>query len=552
MSREAGLDFVHINGMLDERYFVEMMGAGGALIDYDGDGDLDAYLVQGHSLEMKSGSTSDPHLTDQLYRNDSEVDSDGNRTLRFTKVTGKSGIDARGYGMGVACGDYNNDGWTDLYVVNWGSNQLWRNNGDGTFTDVTSVSGTDDARWSTGAAFVDFDLDGWLDLVVVNYVSYKPQLDQPCYTQAGRRDYCSPAAYRPEQDRLLRNRGDGTFEDVSLPMGLTVARGPGLAVVTGDFDLDGWPDLYVANDQEENHLWINRGGTRFENLALMAGAAINAAGMAEASMGVNAEDFDGDGDEDLFITHLNGETNTLYVNAGGALFEDRSRRSGLGLPSRPFTGFGVAPLDYDNDGWLDLFVANGEVKNIPEQAERGETLPLRQRNQLFRNLGQGRFEEVSRTEDPVLDLAEVSRAVVYGDVDNDGDTDILLTNNNGRARLLLNEVGQEQLWLGLRLVGTAGRRDMLGARVALIRSGAPRAWRRVRTDGSYASAHDPRVLFGLGENADYEIVRVFWPGGLVEEWEGLDVNRYHTLVEGEGGGGRVRGEGGEGRSLDAS
>lgn len=532
VGREVGLDFVHVNGMSGELYFVEMMGAGAALFDYDGDGDVDAYLVQGHPLDP--GSPPDSTVLDRLYRNDLEVRRDGSRELRFTDVTEESEIRAGGYGMGVAIGDYNNDGWTDLYVLNWGGNQLWRNNGDGTFSDVTAETGTDDPRWSTGAAFVDFDLDGWLDLVVVNYSRYTWESERPCYVESGRRDYCGPHAYPPEPDRLFRNLGDGTFEDVTLSMGLAEAYGPALGVTVADFDQDGWPDIYVANDQAENQLWVNQAGRRFEDRAALAGAAVNVAGVAEASMGVNAADYDGDGQEDLFMTHLAEETNTLYLNLGAGLLEDRSRESGLALPSRTYTGFGVASFDYDNDGWLDLFVANGEVRIIPEQAERGEALPLRQRNQLFRNLGGGQFREVPPTDAAVLARSEVSRGVAYGDVDNDGDIDLLVTNNDGPARLLRNEVGAEHTWLGLRLIDAPGGRNVLGARVAVTRSDGPTLWRRVHVDGSYASAHDPRVLVGLGERGTYDAVRVHWPGGRIEVWEGLEVNRYHTLIRGQG------------------
>ncbi len=404
---------------------------------------------------------------------------------------------------------------------------------------MTRRSGTDDPAWSTGAAFVDFDLDGWLDLTVVNYVAYDLGTDQPCYAPAGRRDYCSPDPFAPAQDRLFRNRGDGTFEDVTLRMGFADARGKAMGVVAADFNLDGWPDVYVTNDRQENFLWINQSGRRFSNEAVYAGTAVNAAGLPEASMGVVATDVDGDGDEDLFMTHLNRETNTLYVNIGDGRFEDRTRGSGLGLASRPYTGFGIAPIDYDNDGWTDLFIANGEVQNLPEQAERDDPLPLRQKNQLFRNLGAGRFREVVPESDTLFALKEVSRGVAYGDVDNDGDDDILLYNNSGPARLFRNEVGQKNPWLGLRLLGTPGRRDMLGARVEIVRPGAPTLTRRVNVAGSYCSAHDPRVLFGLGDAATVESVRVHWPGGDVETWEKLDLNRYHDLVQGQGNGAKL-------------
>ena len=534
----VGLDFVNFNGMSGEKYFVEMMGSGGGFIEYDDDGDLDIYLVQGHPLPL----TADAPHRHRLYRNDLEITPDGSRSVRFTDVTAAAGIDARGYGMGITTGDYDNDSWTDLYVYNWGSNQLWRNEGDGTFTDVTQRSGVDDPRWSTGAAFFDFDLDGWLDLVVVNYVSYSLETDQPCYAQSGRRDYCAPDPYPAEADRLFRNRGDGTFEDVTLRMGLAPAHGQAMAVVTADLNLDGWPDIYVTNDRMENYLWVNQEGRRFENQAALAGAAVNASGMPEASMGLVAADFDSDGDDDLFVTHLNRETNTYYVNEGDGLFEDRTRRSGLGLPSRLYTSFGIAPIDYDNDGRLDLFVASGEVQNLPDQAERGDPLPLRQKNQLYRNLGEGRFQEITPQDDPLFDLEEVSRGVAYGDVDGDGDSDILLYNNNGPARLLRNDVGQDNSWIGLRLIGANGGRDMLGARVEIVRRNEPRLWRRVHVAGSYCSAHDPRVLVGLGDADAVEAVRVHWPGGAVEEWPDLEIRRYHELVQGQGQGQRSLGE----------
>ncbi len=528
VSAAVGLDFNYVNGMSGQLYFVEMTGAGGALFDYDNDGDLDLYAVQGHPLGTDADSSDLARYLDRLYRNDLVETG----TLHFTDVTEASRLRATGYGMGVTTGDVDNDGYTDLYVTNWGANQLWRNNGDGTFSDVTQPGVTDDPRWSTGASFLDFDRDGWLDLMVVNYDAYTLQNDHPCYAPSGRRDYCGPDAYAHEPDRLLRNRGDGTFEDVTLPMGLSDAFGPGLGVVAADFNGDGWPDLYVANDGKENQLWINQGGRRFENQAVMAGAAVNAAGKAEASMGVAAEDFDDDGDEDLFMTHLSTETNTFYANLGGGLFEDRSRATGLALPSKVFTGFGVAPLDYDNDGRLDLFVTNGEVKLIAEQAEAGLPLPLRQTNQLFRNLGQGRFEETT-PDDAVFARAQVGRGVAAGDLDNDGDTDVVVFNNEGPLRVLRNEVGQARRWVGLRLTGVGGR-EMLGARVALLRGGEPVRWRRVHSDGSYASASDARVLFGLGDEPEAVGVRVYWPGGRVEQWNDVAAGRYHTLVEGQG------------------
>jgi hypothetical protein len=539
VSASVGLDFVHVNGMSGEFYFNEMVGAGAALFDYDNDGDLDVYLVQGHMLgpDIAPGDASfEPGLqgplTDRLYRNDLEVSADGAPALHFTDVTDESGIDARGYGMGVAAADYDNDGWVDLYVSNFGSNQLWRNNGDGTFSDVTEASGTDDPRWSVSSAFVDYDRDGWLDLYVGNYVNYSLANNVECFHNI--RTYCGPHGFVPVPDRLFRNRGDGTFEDATAVSQIGREYGPALGVATADFNADGWIDIYVANDLAENRSWMNQGDGTFVNTAQFNGSAFNDAGDPEAGMGVAAGDFDGDGDEDLFISHLVTQTNTLYVNDGSGLFDDRSVRSGLGPPSLAFTGFGTEWIDYDNDGWLDLLVVNGAVDLIPRLVQAKDPFPLHQRNQLFRNLGNGRFEEVSARAGTAFERSEVSRGAAFGDVDNDGDVDVLVTNNNGPARLLLNSVGTANHWIGVRMVGATARRDMLGTRVGIFRDDGPPLWRRVRSDGSYASANDPRVLVGLGPSVHVTAVRAIWPSGRTEEWTDVPVDRWTTLHEGTG------------------
>lgn len=534
---EAGVDFVHFNGMAGEMYMAEVMGSGAAWLDYDNDGDLDLYLVQGSMIGP--GKTLEDALHpppagsragDRLYRND--LDDAG--ALRFTDVTAASGIAATGYGMGVAAGDYDNDGHVDLYVTNLGPNQLWRNDGDGTFRDVTSSAGVAGDRWSTSASFLDHDGDGLLDLYVTNYVDFSPQNHKACSQVSSAPDYCGPKTYRPQPDRLYRNRGDGSFEDATERAGMRTY-GAGLGVVAADFNGDGLTDLYVANDADENQLWINRGGGRFADRAFIAGAAVNTRGEREAGMGVDAADFDDDGDEDLFVTHLDTETHTLYVNDGRGGFRDRTRLARLAAPSLRSTGFGTAWLDYDNDGGLDLFVANGAVRIDPGLAAAGDPYPLHEPNQLFRSLRDGTFEEITARAGAAFALSEVGRGAAFGDADNDGDTDILLTNNNGPARLLLNRVGQDAHWLGLRLVGEDGRRDLPGTRAALIRPGSSATlWRRVRTDGSYLSANDPRVLFGLGDDPRVERVRVRWPDGSVEAWEAPAVDSYHTLVKGEG------------------
>ena len=546
-TREAGIDFVHFNGMSGERYLCEMMGPGGAMFDYDNDGDLDLYLIQGRMLgpgktlsdAVFPVSDSKP-LIDRLYRNDLQTDEGGGRRLRFTDVTEESGIRSPGYGMGVATGDFDNDGWIDLYVTNFGPNQMFRNNGNGTFTDVTAATGTNDPRWSVSAAFLDYDRDGRLDLYVGNYVDFSFSNHKRCFSFAdsgsgSALEYCDPSQYQPLPESLFRNRGDGTFEDVSHEAGIARESNGALGVSTADFNGDGWTDIYVANDKRPNHLWINQRDGSFRNEALLAGCAVSGEGFSESSMGVDAGDYDNDGDEDLFMTHMSlNEKNTLYVNQGKASFKDASYPSGLALPSIPFTGFGTAFLDYDNDGRLDLLSVNGHVKNVEALARAKDPYPLHQTNQLFRNLGKGRLQEVTRAAGAVFKLSEVSRGAAFGDVDNDGDTDVLVLNNSGRARLLTNQAGSDKNWVGLRLVGRPSGRDMLGARVEVMLSEGRTLWRRVRSDGSYASANDPRVLAGLGQAARVEAVRVYWPGGKAEEWKEVPVNAYSVLVQGGG------------------
>jgi hypothetical protein len=532
---QTGLKFRHYNGMTGKFFLPEIMGAGAALFDFDNDGDLDVFLVQGNVLEpgVKPANTLFPWRestspSGRLFRNDLQIGKDGKRNLGFTDVTERSGITANGYGMGAAVGDINNDGWPDLYVTNLGANQMFLNNRDGTFTDVTNKTGTDDTRWSASAAFFDYDRDGWLDLMVVNYAVFSTATSPNCYAATSARDYCTPRAFRSPGNRLFHNKGDGTFADVTVSAGLAEEFGHGLGIVTADFDLDGWIDIYVANDGDPNQLWINQRNGTFKNEALLAGTAVNRDGKAEAGMGVDAGDFDGNGTDDIFVTHLMDETNTLYANLDKLLFEDRTRESGLGMPGRRFTGFGTLFFDYDNDGWPDLFVANGAVQLLPELMRKGDPHPLDQPNQLFRNEGNGKFVEVP---DPVLQLPEVGRGAAFGDIDNDGDTDVLVTNNNGSAKLLMNQVGNRNHWLGLRLVGKNGR-DMLGTRVEVLIAKGNVLWRRARTDGSYLTANDPRVLVGLGSTSRVEAVRVHWPDGSVEEWKEMPVDRYTTLKQG--------------------
>lgn len=542
---DVGFDFEHWNGMGGELFFVEMMGPGGALFDLEGDGDLDLYIVQGTALGSKPAFEpwkGQKPPRDQLFRNDLKVEN-GTPRLRFTDITAGGGT-GDGYGMGVAAGDFDNDGLTDLYVTNFGANQLLRNRGDGTFEDRTAAAGADDPRWSTSASFFDYDRDGWLDLFITNYVRFEVANNVVCYAPSSRRDYCGPSAFPPQGDRLLRNRGDGTFEDRTAAAGLARTVLPGLGVQTADFDGDGWLDVYVANDGDVNSLWLNAKDGTFTDEALLFGLAVNRQGRPEASMGVTAGDFDNDGDEDLFVAHLLAESNTFYLSAGG-FFEDRTRELSLAAPSLPFTSFGTGFLDVDNDGWLDLAVVNGAVRVVEKQARAGQTLPLAESNQLFLNrpstgakapgaTDRRDFIDASLTSGSALQRQEVSRGASFGDIDNDGDQDVVIFNNNAPSRLLLNRGGHKAPWMGLELrTGKTGR-AALGAQVVARRQGAPDLWRRAASDGSFASANDPRIHFGLAEGQDVKEIEVLWPDGQRELWDAPPLGRYTTLRQGKG------------------
>ena len=535
----AGIDFVHFNGMSGEYYYPEIMAPGVGLFDFDNDGDLDLYLVQSQMLG-KGKTIKDAlfppkgPLKDRLYRNDLTVGADGKRTLHFTDVTEQAGINIQTYGMGVAAADVDNDGFVDIYRTGLTEGVLLHNNGNGTFTDITAKSGTaNKGGWGVSAAFVDIDRDGWLDLFVGNYLLYSVEGDIDCLSVTGQHDYCPPNSYRPQPSKLYRNKGDGTFVDITKTALVGGAYGPALGVSTADFNNDGWMDIYVGNDGMPNQLWINQKNGTFKDMAFLNGAAVNGQGNSEASMGVDAGDYDNDGDEDIFITNWLAQMNILYQNQGNAVFEDRKAASGLGAPSLAKTGFGTAWLDFDNDSWLDLMTLNGSVSMIEAQARAKDPFPLKMLNQLFRNLGNGRFEDVSARGGEPFKLLDVSRGAAFGDIDNDGDEDVVVGTANGPTRLFINNVGNKNHWLGLRLIGVGGR-DMIGARVSIVRPSGPTIWRRSRSDGSYASANDPRVIVGLGTSTAPVTVRVQWPDGKMEEWADQAIDRWTTLKQGSG------------------
>lgn len=542
VAADVGLNFHHFIGAVGEFYFPEIMAGGCALFDYDNDGDLDVYLIQGAILKpgasrsdlVFSASTPWPP-TNRLFRNDLTKTPDGTRRLTFVDVTAQSGTGDEGYGMGCAVGDYDNDGHLDLFVTNYGANVLYRNNADGTFSDVTAKAGVGDppaAGWSTSATFVDYDGDGFLDLFVVNYVAATIENNQVC-NPFGQRDYCNPNVFRPLSDILYHNNGDGTFENVTKKAGIDAAFGSGLGVVAAEFNGDGLVDIYVANDGDENQLWINGGDGTFEDTGLFSGTAVNADGQPEAGMGVAAGDIDQDGDMDIFVTHLSGQTNTMYRNTGGGFFSDTTFEMGLGFASRPSTGFGTDWFDYDNDGFDDLFCANGAVRLEDRVADK--PFPYAQRNQLFHSEQGQRFVDVTDRAGPALSLAEVSRGAAFGDVDNDGDVDILVANANGPVRLLRNDNDSRNHWLSVSLRSDDGNRFGFGARVTLIRPDGTRCTKRVHADGSYCSSSDLRVHFGIGDATAVQAIEVRWPDQSTESWYDISSDQHVTLTKGQGG-----------------
>ncbi len=532
VASEAGLTFHHFTGATGEYFMPEIMGSGAALFDYDNDGDLDVYLVQGSPFETGKTPLFPPPAGakpgNRLFRN---MLSETGR-LTFVDVTDKAGVGHDGYGMGAATGDYDNDGFMDLYVTNVGGNVLYHNNGDGTFTDVTRAAGVNDGRWSTSAAFLDYDGDGYLDLFVANYVDFTVQGNKRCYAPTGEPDYCTPMAYKAVPSRLFHNLGNGRFLDVTETSGIGASYGPALGVLCADLNGDGRMDIYVANDTAANRLWLNQGKGTFREGALEAGLAYNADGRTKAGMGVTAEEVDSQGNFAIVVTNLTREGATLFRGSKG-VFEDVTARYGLTAPTFAFTGFGTKWLDYDNDGRLDLVVANGAVTIV--ESLRGRPYPYGQRNLLFHDEGEGqKFRDSSDVAGEDFQRMDVGRGVAVGDVDNDGAVDILVTNNNGPVRLLHNDVQPRQHWLEVRLEGVRTNRFGIGARVAVFRDGEEPLWRRVHTDSSYLSASDVRVHFGLGKRPDVQRLMVRWPDGLEESWDNIQADKVVVLRQGSG------------------
>ena len=517
---ERGLVFQHVSGAGGAYWLPEIMGGGAALADVDGDGDLDAYLVQsGRGLARPGAAPA--RLGNALYLND------GGGAFRLAENTG---AEHAGYGMGVVAGDYDNDGDVDFYVTNVGPNALLNNDGGGRFAEVGAAAGVADSGWGTAAAFADFDADGYLDLFVVNYLEWSVGVERDCYDYgSGARNYCDPGNYDlPAKDRLFRNNGDGTFTDVSAAAGLGAAFGNGLGIAVADFDADGRTDVFVANDQTINQLWLNHGGLRFTDQALVWGCAMDSHGIAKAGMGVAAEDVDDDGDTDLLVVNIEGETDSLFRNEGG-YFADATAAAGLATNSRGFTRFGVALADFDNDGRLDLYQANGRVAYAPEAAAEDV---FAEPNLLFRGLAGGRFLPVPSADAPPTRV-HTSRGVAAGDVDGDGGVDLLVVNRDAPAYLLVNRVLERGAWVGFRAVSATGR-DALGAVVAAS-VGVARPRRSVQTAGSYLASRSPLARFGLGPASEARDVVVRWPSGVAEAFGDFAAGAVHVLREGAGG-----------------
>jgi hypothetical protein len=521
VARESGIVFRHINGMSAEKHLVETMGSGGIFFDYDGDGWTDVFLVDGGSITDAALNRRARH---RLYHNR------GNG--QFEDVTERSGIQHREYGMGACAGDYDGDGRPDLYITNDGPNALYRNRGDGSFADVTAAARVGDPRWSASCAFADLDRDGDLDLWVVNYVDADPTRNPYCGNpRQGVRFYCHPLKYEPLPNTVYRNDGRGIFTDVSEASGVGSLRSNGLGVVVADYDEDGWPDVFVANDTMPNFLFRNTGQFRFVETGLISGFAVGADGKTRAGMGIDTGDYNADGWLDLVITNLDFEMHTINRGLGHGLFGYAATETGVGYPTLPFVGFGVAFLDFDNDTQLDLAIANGHILDNAPQFRTGST--YRQRRLLFRNTTLRRFVEIGRSAGPAFAADRIGRGLATGDIDNDGDLDLLVTNNGESAELLRNDGDNRANALLIRLRGTGGNAEAIGARIRLT-AGSRTQIRDVKAGSSYLSQNDLRAHFGLGAAARADRIEVRWPSGRAEVVAGAAANEIITIDEGRG------------------
>lgn len=508
IGKEIGLDFVHSIGDNELSNIVESSGAGAAFLDYDQDGFIDLYVCSGTWLKgISSGEKPDEMPHNHLYHNL------GNGT--YEDVTQKAGLGEPLYSMGVTIGDFNNDGYPDLYVSNYGKNVLYKNNGDGTFTDVTKRAkvGGSDTKFSTGAVWLDYDNDGFLDLYVGNYLNFDPNYKY-FYAPDG---FPGPLAYDSQPDILYHNNGDGTFEDVTKKMGITDVDGRAMGVGAADYDDDGFVDIFVANDHSHNYLWHNDGGKGFTDRGIMSGVAFSQAGESTVSMSVDFADFKGDGQLGLFVS--DDKYCSLYENQGNGIFKDQSYPAGIAMPAGQFVGWSSSFIDYNNDGLVDIYKANGALKHLYGQED-----------QLFENLGDGKFKDVSTSLGKYFMKKLVGRGACFGDYDNDGDIDAYIVNLNDRGAFLRNNKGNQNNWISLKLVGTTSNRDGIGARIKLTSGGKIQTAQKKSTTG-YLSQNDPRVHFGLAKNSVVDKIEIKWPSGKLQVLDNVKINQILTLKE---------------------
>lgn len=553
VTAEVGIDFQYINGFSPERHFVETLGGGGVLFDYDNDGDLDLYLVQGNYLPK-----GDPNITNRLYRNDGG---------RFEEVTAEARVGDSGYGIGAVAADYDDDGYLDIYVTNFGENVLYRNNGDGSFIEVTDQTGVECPLLSTSAAFGDFDKDGDLDLYVCNYAEYSYENEKPCYLGM-LRAYCGPQDFNGISGSFYRNNGDDTFTEVTKESGVYEPSSHGFAAVFTDVNDDGWFDIYLASDKTPNLLFINQQNGSFREEGGFRGAAYDMEGNANGSMGIDSADYDNDGDFDLWVTNFALEANCLMKNDGKGYFYDATYEVGLAEPSFYMVGWGTKFVDYDNDGWLDVFVGNGNIYDNADQVDPTyiphiyPTYGLDQQSKLYAQVAQtyarldelythqpsehsqraqlyaqpaqlfknqfGKFMEVT-SEAGLSEKTYVARGLIFGDIDNDGDTDAVLCQSNNRPAVILhNEIGNQKEWLMLRFVAQNSNRDAIGAKVRLVANGIIQR-REILCGASYLSGNDFRLLFGLGDAKSVERLEIQWPDGSTQTLENLPTRQILVI-----------------------